>query len=71
LLKAVSSMTNNTAPSAVSETRFTFTWSIETGLSSAGVRLDGERRGVSSVELISRFARALATRISRRAPNLA
>jgi hypothetical protein len=28
LLEAVSSMTNNTAPSAESATRFTLTWSI-------------------------------------------
>src|SRR5580704_530312 len=68
LLKAVSSMTNNTAPSAVTATRFTFTWSMEKG-AFVGWREAG--RDVRYVVLISRFARALATRISPPLPNLA
>jgi hypothetical protein len=67
----VSSMTNNTAPSAESANRFTFTWSIGEGTFVSWSEVGGARRDVCFAQLISRFALALATRISRRAPNLA
>jgi hypothetical protein len=61
-------MTNKIAPSTESATRFTLTWSIGRGTFGGWSKVEW---GVRFVDLISRFALALATRISPGVPNLA